>query len=202
MSVPLWRWGDDVASLAACVERGGVLAIPTESSYGLAADPFSTQGCETILEIKGRLTAKALPVVVPTVELASGLGISPSAPGLDEVSRQWPAALSFVAPIVSRLPACGDLDTLAFRIPDHPRLRGLLQELGMALTATSANRRGARAITTTAPLHELLDGSDAYIVDDGDLPGGPPSTLVRWTGEGFEVLRCGRVPFAPFKARP
>ena len=202
MSVPVWRWGDEVAPLAACVGRGGVLAIPTESSYGLAADPLSARGCQVIREIKRRPATEPLPVVAESLEQASRLGISPSAPGLEEVSSQWPAALTFVTPVASRLPACGDLDTLAFRIPEHRGLRELLQQLGRALTATSANRGGSSPITSTEPLQKLLEGRDAYIVDDGDLPGGPPSTLVRWTAEGFEILRCGRVLFAPAQSKP
>jgi L-threonylcarbamoyladenylate synthase len=202
MTVPVWKWGDDVAPLAACVDRGGVVAIPTESSYGLAADPLSAQGCQAIREIKGRPAAEPLPVVAESVEQASRLGISSSAPGLEEVSSHWPKALTFVTPVASRLPACGDLDSLAFRIPEHPRLRELLRQLGRALTATSANRGGSSPITSTKPLQKLLEGRDAYIVDDGDLPGGPPSTLVRWTAEGFEVLRCGSVLFVPVQSRP
>ena len=106
MSVPVWKWGDEVAPLAACIERGGVLAIPTESSYGLAADPLSAQGCQAIRAIKGRPTAEPLPVVAESVEQASRLGISSSAPGMDEVSSHWPAAVTFVTPVASRLPAC------------------------------------------------------------------------------------------------
>ncbi|HVR99302.1 MAG TPA: Sua5/YciO/YrdC/YwlC family protein, partial [Thermoanaerobaculia bacterium] len=61
---PLWRWGDPVGPLSELLARGGVLAIPTESSYGLGADPWNPAGVETIYRLKGRERGKPLPVVV------------------------------------------------------------------------------------------------------------------------------------------
>ena len=92
MSVPIWTPGDEIAPLADCLDRGGVLAIPTESSYGLAADPCSRRGCEAVLAIKGRSRSKALPLVVPDAAAARTLTSSPDDPGLARVAAMWPAA--------------------------------------------------------------------------------------------------------------
>src|SRR4030095_1998211 len=72
---PTWHWGDPIAPLRDLLRRGGVLAIPTESSYGLAADPRNPAGVEAIYRIKGRETGKALPVVVAGREQLAPLGI-------------------------------------------------------------------------------------------------------------------------------
>jgi tRNA threonylcarbamoyl adenosine modification protein (Sua5/YciO/YrdC/YwlC family) len=189
----LWRWDDDAAELALVLRRGGILAIPTESSYALAADPTDERAVATIFQVKGRADDQALPVVLAGVEQAVALGVDRDAPGLDAVAALWPAALSIVVPIARPIPASGGTATLAIRVPAHARLRALLDRVG-PLTATSANRSGEPPLLDPIAAASLLDGVRARVVDDGTMPGGPPSTLVRWEGGGFRVLRAGRFP--------
>ena len=195
MTVRQWRWRDDVAPLRKHVARGGVVALPTESSYGLGCDPRSSVGVEAILEIKRRPAHKAMPVVVAGLEQLAGLGIDLASPGLREVAPHWPAALSVLLELEEPIAAAASQPSLAVRVPDHADLRRLLEDLGHGLTATSANRSGEAPITTVEKLAGLLEGYDVWVVDDGSQPGGPPSTLVRWAGAGFDLLREGRVPF-------
>jgi len=179
-----------------------VLAIPTESSYGLGADPGNPAGVETIYRIKQRERGKPLPVVVAGLEQLAPLGIKPGIdlgidPDLNIVKRLfalWPAALTVILPVARPLPASAGESGLAVRVPGHERLRELLAALGHGLTATSANRSGGEPVLDPAELPELLAGEDAMIVDGGVLPGGPPSTLVAIRGEGLVVLRAGRFP--------
>ena len=185
----VWEPGDELAPVVACIERGGILAIPTESTYGLGADPCSARGCKAILEVKGRAASKALPIVVPDLETAFALGVSRHTPGLAATAAHWPAALSIVADLERPLAAAGGGDTIALRIPDHPGLLGLLGDLGRALTATSANRSGEPPVVRVEELAELLGGADACIIGGARLPGGAPSTLVRWAAEGPVLLR-------------
>jgi L-threonylcarbamoyladenylate synthase len=175
-----------------------VLAIPTESSYGLGADPRNSAGVETIYRIKARERGKALPVVVAGLEQLAPLGIDL---GIDRVlnivkrlSAHWPGPLTVILPVDRPLPASAGESSLAVRVPGHERLRELLAALGHGLTATSANRSGGEPVLDPAELRELLAGEDAMIVDGGILPGGLPSTLVAIRGEGLEVLRPGRFP--------
>ena len=199
---PLWRWGDPVAPLRALLARGGVLAIPTESSYGLGADPRNAAGVEAVYRIKDRERGKPLPVVVAGVEelarLGIHLGIDPEVNIVKRLSTLWPGPLTVVLPWVlpgdQPLPAAAGERTLAVRVPGHERLRELLAALGHGLTATSANRSGGEPVLDPAELPELLAGEDAMIVDGGVLPGGPPSTLVAIRGEGLVVLRPGKFP--------
>jgi L-threonylcarbamoyladenylate synthase len=179
-----------------------VLAIPTESSYGLGADPWNPAGVEAIYRIKSRERGKPLPVVVAGVEQLALLGIKPGIHlGIDRdlnivkrLSVHWPGPLTVILPVARPLPASAGEESLAVRVPGHERLRELLAALGHGLTATSANRSGGEPVLDPAELPELLAGEDAMIVDGGILPGGPPSTLVAIREDGLVVLRPGRFP--------
>jgi L-threonylcarbamoyladenylate synthase len=188
-----WRWGEPVAPLRALLARGGILAIPTESSYGLAVDPRSVAGVEAVYRLKERERGKPLPVVAADAAQAAALGVDIAGEAFRRALVLWPAALTVLAPLREPLAAAGG-GTLAVRLPDHPRLRALLRELGTAVTATSANRSGEPPELDADGVAALLAGADGCVVDDGALPGGPPSTLAAWEGEGWRVLRAGRFP--------
>jgi L-threonylcarbamoyladenylate synthase len=183
-----------VAPVRALLARGGVLAIPTESSYGLGADPWNAAGVEAIYRRKGRERGKPLPVVVAGVEQLAHLGIDPDLNIVKRLSAHWPGPLTVVLPVARPLPATAGERTLAVRVPGHERLRELLAAIGHGLTATSANRSGGEPVLDPAELPELLAGEDAMIVDGGVLPGGPPSTLVAIRGHELVVLRPGSFP--------
>jgi L-threonylcarbamoyladenylate synthase len=203
-AVPIWRPGEPVAPLAAVIARGGVLAIPTESSYGLAVDPWNPEGVARIYRIKEREAGKPLPVVASDVGQLAGLGIDLEAPILSPIlgvlARLWPAPLTAVLPVARPLPASAGAPSLAVRVPAHEGLRRLLAALGTPLTATSANPSGGEPALDPETAAALLAGEDAVVIDGGRLPGGPPSTLVAprpgsgFAGGGFEVLRAGAFP--------
>lgn len=194
-----WRWGDPVEPLRALLRRGGVLAIPTESSYGLGADPRNRIGVEAIYRIKGREPRKPLPVVVADLDQLAGLGIDPDLSILKVLSACWPGPLTAVLPFRQPIagpgiPAAAGEPALAVRIPGHEGLRSLLAALGHGLTATSANPSGGEPVLDPAGAADLLAGEDAMVVDGGVLPGGPPSTLVAIEEAGPVVLRTGTFP--------
>jgi len=192
-----WQPGDPIAPLRAVLDRGGVLAIPTESSYGLAVDPRNAAGVEAVYRIKARERGKPLPVVVATVGQLRLLGVDPESPEVELAARYWPAPLTMVLPLLltsAPLPAAARGGSVAVRIPAHDGLRRLLAELG-PLTATSANPAGEAPALDPAELVALLAGHDAVIVDGGRLPGGPPSTLVALDADGTpRILRAGAFP--------
>ena len=167
---------------------------PTESSYGLAADPRNPAGVEAIYRINGREGGKALPVVVADAAQLAGLGVDPNLYIVKGLLALWPAPLTAVLPIARPLPASAGESTLAVRVPAHEGLLRLLREIGHGLTATSANRSGEAPVLDPEAAAALLAGEDAMVVDGGVLPGGPPSTLVAIEGEGLAVLRTGRFP--------
>jgi L-threonylcarbamoyladenylate synthase len=198
-----WRFGDPIAPLRSLLARGGVLAIPTESSYGLGVDPRNRTGVEAVYRIKGREAGKALPVVVADRGQIADLGIDPDLPILESLSVCWPGPLTVVLPLSQsalEMPAAAGERALAVRIPGHAGLRQLLAALGHGLTATSANRSGAAPIVDPEELPALLAGEDAAIVDGGILPGGAPSTLVAIEDGGAVVLRTGSFPVERLRA--
>jgi L-threonylcarbamoyladenylate synthase len=197
-----WRPGDPVAPLRAALDRGGVLAIPTESSYGLAVDPRSAAGVEAIYRLKGRERGKPLPVVVSGPEALALLPLAPEARAepIRRAMTLWPAPLSLVLPLASPVPAAAGGHSLAVRVPAHPALRALLGALGTPLTATSANAAGEPPILHPEALAGLLGGADAVIVDGGVLPGGAPSTLAAWEEGEWRVVRPGPVTLAELNA--
>ncbi|HKI86426.1 MAG TPA: L-threonylcarbamoyladenylate synthase [Thermoanaerobaculia bacterium] len=196
MAVERWRWGDPVEIPRRCVERGGLLAIPTESSYGLGVDPRNREAVDGLFALKNRPANKALPVVAASMEQLEILGIewrdSPLRPLLD----LWPAPLSILLPLRRPLPATAMEPTVAVRIPEHPRLRSLLLQLGTPLTATSANLSSEAPILEPDEVANMLVGTDSLIVDDGPLAGGLPSTIVGWAEGAAVVIRSGRFPSA------
>jgi len=195
----IWRFGSPVEPLRALLDRGGVLAIPTESSYGLAADPWNPEGIARVYRLKGRDAGKALPLVAADLAQVAALGVEPESPELARLARVWPAPLSAVLAVRGQLPVAAPDGTVAVRIPAHAGLRGLLAALGRPLTATSANRSGEPPVLDPDEAERLLAGEDAAVVDGGRLPGGPPSTLVRFVGGAggeIEVLREGAVAAA------
>jgi len=189
----IWRWGDEIAVLDAVLEQGGMLAIPTESSYGLGVDPRSVEGVANLYRCKRRPPEKALPVVLGDLEQLTLVGGDPGSPDLVELAALWPAPLSVVVPIERAVPASSGGRTLAVRVPAHERLRALLQDLGRPLTATSANPGGGQPVAEPSMLLSMLSGWLSVIVDDGVLTGGPASTIVQIGEEGYRVLRVGAV---------
>jgi len=198
MSVARWRFGDDPREVARALASGAIVAVPTESSYGLAVDPRDAAGVGAILRLKRERGERAFPVVAAKVDDLAMLGVDLGCPELDWARRRWPAALSVVVPLAAPIAASRGGATLAVRIPDHRPLRDLLAALRLPLTATSANPSGGAPHLDPDELTAWLEaeGAASLVVDGGRLAGGPPSTLVGWRNGAPEVLRPGRVDVA------
>ena len=192
----VWPWDGDLEVVKQALAEGRVLAVPTESSYGLAVDPRSGAGVEAVYRLKERDRGKPLPVVAADLAQAVDLGIEANE-AVEMAEAHWPAPLTVVAPLRVGLsvPAAAGGDTLAVRVPDHDRLRALLQALGHPLTATSANRSGEPPACGLADLEPILGDSGALVVGGERTPGGLASTVVSWTSAGLRVLRRGRFEF-------
>jgi L-threonylcarbamoyladenylate synthase len=184
-----------------------VLAIPTESSYGLAVDPRNAEGIARVYGLKGRDGSKALPLVAADRAQIDALGLDTGPLDRPElaplVARGWPGPLSVVLALAGpdgALHGGAPDGTWAVRIPGHDGLRELLAGVGRALTATSANRSGEPPLLDPDGAAALLAGlpeGAAAVIDGGVLPGGPPSTLIRLSDGRVEVLRAGA--FDPFE---
>lgn len=197
-AVETWRRGDDPARVERALARGALVAIPTESSYGIAVDPTDVAAVESVFRLKGRSASKALPVVGATVASFTALGVDPADPALAWARPRWPSALTVVVALRQPIAASGGESSLAVRVPGHGGLRELLGALGRPLTATSANASGEASLVDPADVARWLGaaGVDALVVDGGRLPGGAPSTIVAWRDGRPHVVRPGRVRIA------
>lgn len=188
---------EGVAKAAAILKRGGLVAVPTETVYGLAARADSAEAVAKIYTAKGRPDFNPLIVHVSDLDQARRL-VDASAAAQDMAATHWPGPLTLVLPKrkdASLAPAVtAGLPTVAVRAPAHSVMRALLEAVDFPLAAPSANRSGF--ISPTAAEHVLasLDGRIDMVLDGGVCAQGVESTIValRENGE-LEVLRPGPI---------
>jgi len=183
----------DLAAVVAALRRGVVVGIPTDTVYGLAANPFSREAVALLFTLKGRPAVKAIPILAASIEQAERVGLLVG-PARQAAERHWPGALTLV---VRRVPGLPDWvgnpsrDSVGIRVPDHPAALSLLAVAG-PLAVTSANRSGTAAAADDAGARAIFAGGvAAYLPGAG--AGGAPSTVVDFTGRSPRVLRVGPV---------
>jgi L-threonylcarbamoyladenylate synthase len=189
-----WSWSDSLDPLIRLLDEGGLVGFPTESSYAIGADPRDIRGVKAIFKVKRRVPDKPLPVVLGSLDQLVQLGGDPDHTVLRQIARLWPAPLTVVVPINQPIPAAAMMDSLAIRIPAHHKLRDLLVRLGRPLASTSANLSGDKPVSNPEMLKPILRNRPSLIIDDGILPGGSPSTIVKIETDGVVVLRQGAYP--------
>lgn len=189
----------DVDRAVAALGRGGLVAVPTETVYGLAADATDAAAVARIFEAKGRPTDHPLIVHLAEPEDLDSWSTEPTATARRLASLAWPGPLTLIVPR-SELAAdivTGGRDTVGVRVPAHPVLRDLLRRSGLAVAAPSANRFGAVSPTTAehvlADLGDVLDPERDVILDGGSSSIGVESTIVDTTVEPPQLLRAGPI---------
>ena len=178
------------------LRRGGVVAYPTDTLYGLAVDPASDAAVRGLFALKGRDAAAAIALIAADQAQAEHAGRF----GATErrlAAAFWPGPLTIVVParpaIARELLGVGT--TIAVRVPAHPVATALAAELGFCITSTSANRSGHVPATTAEQVAIDLGGAIDLVLDGGPSPGGPPSTIVELTPHGPRLIRAGAVPW-------
>jgi L-threonylcarbamoyladenylate synthase len=172
------------------LRHGGVAAVPTETFYAFAADPFNPDSVERIFEIKGRDEGNPLPILFANRSDLDALGVSAGPGTLDFYFAIWPAPLTVVFPIRAPIAASRGLSTLAVRVPASRKLRDLLSAIG-PLTGTSLNRSGSPPLSDPDKIEAGFRREIALLVDGGRTPGSLPSTLLDATRDPPVVLRRG-----------
>lgn len=186
---------EDLAAAAASLRRGSVVGVPTDTVYGLAADPFCREAVALLFSVKGRPAMKPIPILAASLVQAGRVGILEGA-ARPAAARQWPGALTLVVRRVAGLPEwIGDPErgSVGIRVPDHPVALALLRETG-PLAVTSANRAGDRPAADEAAARAIFGDEVAFYLP-GSGAGGDPSTVVDLTGRVPRVLRTGPVPW-------
>jgi L-threonylcarbamoyladenylate synthase len=194
---------DDVVARAARVLRaGGVVAIPTETVYGLAADVANAGAIARVYAIKGRPADHPLIVHAHDVDALDGYVAEITPPLRTLAAAFWPGPLTAIAARGPRTPrtVTGGQDTVAVRVPAHPLARAILAAFGGALAAPSANRFGRVSPTTAEHVRADLGDEVDLIVDGGSASVGVESTIVDLTGEVPAVLRAGAITPAQLSA--
>jgi L-threonylcarbamoyladenylate synthase len=177
------------------LHKGGVVAFPTDTVYGLGADAFNSTAVERIYEIKNRPQHRQLPLLIADVGSLTTL-----AKPIPEIAwflarRFWPGGLTLVLPKADTLPAyLASGPTIAVRVPDHPVCLALIQQLENPIIGTSANISGQPAALTAEEVGKQLGGKIDFIINGGKCPGGKESTVVDATREPPIILRQGIIP--------
>ncbi|WP_224824915.1 L-threonylcarbamoyladenylate synthase [Cognatishimia sp. MH4019] len=186
---------EGITDAAALLQKGALVAFPTETVYGLGADATNGQAVASIFAAKNRPSFNPLIVHVPDLETAETLVEFPQT-ARDIAQAFWPGPLTLVLPVkpgaVSDLVTAG-LPTLAIRLPAHPLAQELLRQANRPIAAPSANPSGAISPTTADHVIAGLDGQIAAILDGGPCAVGLESTIL-----GFDpaptLLRPGGLP--------
>ena len=179
------------------LQGGGVVAVPTDTLYGLAADVFNADAIEKVFAIKERPEGLALPVLLSGPEQLSQ--VADDVPGqLETVAKAfWPGAMTLIVNRNSSLPprlTAGN-PTVAVRVPDHPLPRELARRLGRPITGTSANISGATDPMNLEELRAQVGDRVDLLLTDGPSPAGTASTIVDLSGDEPRLVRAGAVPF-------
>jgi len=177
------------------LQRGGVIAFPTDTVYGLGADAFNSMAVERIYEIKNRPKHRQLPLLIAEVERLTTLADSIPEIAWFLARRFWPGGLTLVLPKTDSLPAyLAPGPTIAVRVPDHPACLAIIQHLGNPIIGTSANISGQPAALTAEEVGQQLGGKIDFVINGGKCPGSKESTVVDVTRESPIILRQGIIP--------
>jgi tRNA threonylcarbamoyl adenosine modification protein (Sua5/YciO/YrdC/YwlC family) len=190
------------------LNRGCVIAVPTDTFYGLAADPFNLAAVDEIYRVKGRPETRALPILVNCIEqalmlvrdLEKVMGGSTMVPGKFTRLAEafWPGGLTVVMDASNRVPLKVTANTgkVALRWPKSAVVDQLIAEFEGPITGTSANVSGFPSCASAEQVMKQLGSRLPLVLDAGDTGASLPSTIVELHGEAWKVLREGAIPVA------
>ncbi len=177
------------------LNRGGVIALPTDTLYGVSANALDDKAASKVFSVKGREEFSPLPVFLSDADslFKYGRDIPEAAVRLAELF--WPGKLTIVVKKSTLIPSVvsGGLDTVGLRVPDHPTPRAVVRELGAPVTATSANISGKPALTSADKVVSELGARLDLVLDGGRLAPSSPSTVIDITSDPPAILRDGAV---------
>jgi L-threonylcarbamoyladenylate synthase len=175
--------------------RGCVVAIPTDTLYGLAADPFNLSAVDEIYRVKGRPEARALPILVNSVEMGASMALDVPRNFYRLAETFWPGPLTVVVDASHQVPLKVTANTkrIGLRWPKNLVVAGLIQEFGGPITGTSANLSGYPSCSTAEEVMEQLGKRVPLVIDTGDTRATLPSTIVELHGRAWKIGREGAI---------
>ena len=188
---------NDIPRASEIIRAGGLVAVPTETVYGLAGNGLDPDAVERIYEVKGRPEQKPLSLMVPGPEAMETLCRDVPAAAYALAARFWPGPLTIVLPArTDRIPSVvlAGGDTVGLRCPQSGKTLALLRDCGLPLAAPSANPSGAESPKTAEEVLGYFRDEIEGVIDGGPCELGRESTIVSLTGEGLRFLRAGALP--------
>jgi L-threonylcarbamoyladenylate synthase len=184
-----------LARAADIIRRGGLVAFPTETVYGLGANALDARAVDRIFEAKDRPPSSPLIVHVDSTGMARGLAAEWPAEADDLARAFWPGPLTLVVPRQRRIPdnVTAGLPTVGLRQPNHPIAAALIREAGVPIAAPSANRFTGISPTTALHVLKSLGGQVDLILDGGPTSIGIESAVLALTGPRPRLLRPGMI---------
>jgi L-threonylcarbamoyladenylate synthase len=199
----IWKWREEAAGAfwdeARTVLKGnGIIAVPTETFYALAVNPFQAEGLARLFALKDRTPEKPVLVLVAGVDMLSQVVREIPEAGNRLMARFWPGPLSIIFPSLPHLPRLltGGTGTIAVRQPRQALTCRLIAALGFPITGTSANRAGCRPLVRADEVAREFGDHLDLILAAGPCPGGLPSTIVDVTNSPARLVRAGAIPSA------
>lgn len=199
----IWVWREEGAEAFFAEARtlllaGGVMAVPTETYYALAVNPFDESALARLFTLKARPPEKPVLVLIAGPEMLSQVAQTAPAAASELMARFWPGPLTLILPALDHLPRLltGGTGTIGVRQPRQPLVCRLMAALGLPVTGTSANRSGQRSLTAAAEVAREFGAGVDLILEAGPCPGGLPSTIVDVTGVPPRLVRAGAIPAA------
>ncbi|HEX3645125.1 MAG TPA: L-threonylcarbamoyladenylate synthase [Vicinamibacterales bacterium] len=193
---------DAIEEAGKWIRNGGLVALPTDTLYGLAADPFSAAAIARVFAVKGRAAERALPLIAAdAAQVTAQLGRLPAA-GQRMAERFWPGPLTLLVPAVRALApgVSGVTGRVGVRVPDHAVARAICAEAGRPITATSANLSGEPATPDPDRVERTLGDRLDLLIDAGKTRGGEASTIVDVTGDAPVLVRAGAISWDDIQA--
>lgn len=193
---------DAIQEAARWILNGGLVALPTDTLYGLAADPFSSAAVARVFAAKGRAAGQALPLVAAgAAQVAEWLGPLPPA-GQRLAERFWPGPLTLLlaAPRALAHGVTGGTGHVGVRVPADAVARAICAEAGRPITATSANLSGDAPTPDPDEVERTLGDRIDLLIDTGKTRGGAASTIVDVTGAEPVLVRAGAISWDDIQA--
>jgi len=175
--------------------RGGLVAFPTDTLYALGANALDTRAVERVITVKGRHSGKPLSVLVPSVEVGTGLAADLSEGAHALMETFWPGALTIVVNASPQLPLLltAASGTIGLRMPAGPVARALLAAFAGPIIGTSANKTGGADPADAKTVQKAIGGQIDLVLDGGRVTLGVPSTVIDCTTQPARILREGAI---------
>lgn len=187
-----------IEKAVAILKKGGLVAFPTDTVYGLGAIVSNLSAVRRIYEVKARPLSRALPLLLAGASQADEVAVDISATARLLMQHFWPGALTLVLKKASWIPAIvtGGGDTVALRVPNHEVALALVKGAGMPLVGTSANLSGQPSPLTAEGVKAQLGGKIDLIIDGSPAPLGMESTIIDVSVEPLRLIRERAIPRA------